>query len=312
VNQDNLGGFGSTTNTNLQTISVTNTTGSIPRPAYFNGTVYIQPSNEGIESFPLSNGQLTGPSATGTTPTRSRAPRSASPPTAIPMALPGTSSMGRTPLLRAYDASNVSDELYDSNQAGSRDELGAGVKFAVPTVADGHVFVGTSSSLAVFGLLSEGQTTTPSTPTGLVATPETGTDVHLNWNANSTNAASFLIERSTSGGPFVQVGSVGAPFPILMTSPPWSARGYTYEVEATNSAGTSGASNAANVFTPAIAGLVGYWQFNEGDGVTTADASGNNDTGTLTGETTWIAGRIGPPPSISRRRRAERACGHSQ
>jgi hypothetical protein len=52
--------------------------------------------------------------------------------------------------LHAYDATNVGNELYNSNQV----QIGAAVKFAVPTVCNGKVFVGTANSVAVFGLLS--------------------------------------------------------------------------------------------------------------------------------------------------------------
>ena len=56
-------------------------------------------------------------------------------------------------VLHAYDATNLAHEIYNSNQAGSRDQFGAGNKFITPAVADGKVFVGTSNSVAIFGLL---------------------------------------------------------------------------------------------------------------------------------------------------------------
>jgi len=57
-------------------------------------------------------------------------------------------------ILRAYDATNLATELYDTEQAsGGRDTPGPPVKFAVPTVAGGHVFVGTQSELDVYGPL---------------------------------------------------------------------------------------------------------------------------------------------------------------
>jgi hypothetical protein len=57
-------------------------------------------------------------------------------------------------VLHAYDAANLAHELYNSNQAaGNRDHFGTGNKFITPTVADGKVFVGTTSGVAVFGLL---------------------------------------------------------------------------------------------------------------------------------------------------------------
>jgi hypothetical protein len=57
-------------------------------------------------------------------------------------------------VLHAFDAGNLQHELYNSNQAGgNRDHFGIGNKFITPTIADGKVFVGTTNSVAVFGLL---------------------------------------------------------------------------------------------------------------------------------------------------------------
>jgi hypothetical protein len=56
--------------------------------------------------------------------------------------------------LHAYSASNLADELYNSGQDASRDGLSGYVKFSSPVVTNGQVFVGLSSSLAIFGLLS--------------------------------------------------------------------------------------------------------------------------------------------------------------
>jgi hypothetical protein len=56
-------------------------------------------------------------------------------------------------VLHAYDATDLSHELYNTNQAGSRDQFGNGNKFITPMIANGRVYVGTQSGVAVFGLL---------------------------------------------------------------------------------------------------------------------------------------------------------------
>jgi RHS repeat-associated protein len=42
---------------------------------------------------------------------------------------------------------------------------------------------------------------------------------------------------------------------------------------------------------PPSSGLAGYWKFDENSGTTTADSSGNNNTGTLTSGATWATGQ---------------------
>ena len=58
--------------------------------------------------------------------------------------------------LRAYDANNVTNEIYNSDQSGSRDLAGSFVKFLSPVVANGRVYLGNrSNSLQVYGLLCQ-------------------------------------------------------------------------------------------------------------------------------------------------------------
>ncbi|HET9831132.1 MAG TPA: hypothetical protein VFP91_05470 [Vicinamibacterales bacterium] len=56
-------------------------------------------------------------------------------------------------VLHAYDAANISRELYNSEQNGSRDRAGVTVRFTLPTIANGRVYVGAKRQVDVYGLL---------------------------------------------------------------------------------------------------------------------------------------------------------------
>jgi hypothetical protein len=58
-------------------------------------------------------------------------------------------------LMYAYDATNLTTKLYDTSQAASnRDKSAAiGGGFITPAIANGKVFYGTGSTVAVYGLL---------------------------------------------------------------------------------------------------------------------------------------------------------------
>jgi hypothetical protein len=171
---------GGTTDAVVQTISLGG--GVFDTPAWFNGNVYFAASGDVLAFFSLQNGRLstlavsTGPrqfAYPGATPTVSARGASNGIIWAINRANPA--------VLTAYNATNLTTEIYNSSQAGGRDVLANGVKFAVPTVANGKVYVGAQNALSVFGLFTGGNP--------LPSPYENWKTVHFGANANNPNIA---------------------------------------------------------------------------------------------------------------------------
>lgn len=161
LNRDNMGHYCNGCSSDTQIVqSLPSAIGaSFGTPAYWNGNVYFLGVGDFLKAFSVTNGMLST-SPTSLAPTTFGYPGatpsiSASGTThAIVWALQNDAAGSGPAVLHAYDATNVATELYNSNQAaGSRDAAGVAVKFTVPTVVNGKVYVGTSSELDVFGLL---------------------------------------------------------------------------------------------------------------------------------------------------------------
>lgn len=177
VNRDNMGKFNSGGNAIVQTLTgALHVLGEFGAPAYFNGTVYFGAQNDYVKAFRVQNGMLSAtPSSKsaiifgkrGCTPAISANGAS----NAILWALQSDGyDSGGPAVLRAYDAANLAIELYNSSQAGSRDIPGPTVKFGVPTIANGKVYVGTQTNLTVYGLLQSNPPTIASiTPASIPA-----------------------------------------------------------------------------------------------------------------------------------------------
>jgi hypothetical protein len=153
VDRDSMGKWNATSNQIYQELDHVGP-GCFSSPAYFNGTVYYPQANAPVMAFPVTNALLSMSPSSLTT---------ASFP--WPGGSPAISANGTTngivwvvenssqAVLHAYDARNLTSEIYNSNQSGARDQFGPGNKYIVPTIADGRVFVGTQNSVAIFGLL---------------------------------------------------------------------------------------------------------------------------------------------------------------
>ncbi len=126
---------------------------ALDTPALFNNFVYFIGLGDVAKAFRLSDGALLPTPDSRSTATYG-----------FRGATPSVSANGTTggivwavrltpSTLFAYDATNLARNLYNSDQITSRDALGTAVKFSVPTVTDGHVYVGTADNLVVYGLL---------------------------------------------------------------------------------------------------------------------------------------------------------------
>ena len=153
INRDNMGKFSSSANADWQELD-----GALPgevfsTPAYFNGTVYYGDIGASLKSFALKSAKLASIPGSETTT------QFPFPGTSPAVSANGTSNgiiwavqNSNPAVLHAYDATDLTHELYNSSQAaGGRDNFGAGNKFITPTIADGMVFVGTTNGVAVFG-----------------------------------------------------------------------------------------------------------------------------------------------------------------
>ena len=163
VDRDNMGGYHTGSDQIVQ--SLTNIFpnnlgiegGNFSSPVYWNGWVYFAPVAGPVQAFGLSNGLLTTKPSSKTAQTYDGRGGTMS------ISANGSSNgilwtlqtggAGAPGILHAYDATDLTKELYNSNQAGSRDALDEWDKFSVPVVANGEVFVTSTSRLTIYGLL---------------------------------------------------------------------------------------------------------------------------------------------------------------
>jgi hypothetical protein len=159
VDRDDMGQFNPTNNSQIVEDITAGISGNcFCTPAYFNNTIYYMNAGDALKAWGISNAYVSVPSAVQSTNTFG-----------FPGATPSVSANGVADaivwvidshayktngqsVLHAYNATNVSQEIYNSNQAGARDNPGGAVKFTVPTVANGKVYIGAEYAVSVFGI----------------------------------------------------------------------------------------------------------------------------------------------------------------
>jgi hypothetical protein len=248
LNREGLGGYHSSDQVVQGLGNAVGNTGSWNTPAYWNGTVYYWGRGDNLKAFPLVSGKLTGPTAVssesygypGANPSISA--NGTSQGIVWSVETDGYGSNGPA-ILQAHNASNVATTLYSSATDASRDQAGPAVKFVVPTVANGKVYVGTQYQLDIYGLLNGVEPTaapvlSPGTETfsGTLSVSMTdstsGAVIHYTTNGSAPTASS-----TTYSGPIAV--SASETISAIAIAPGFSASPVATATYTQNSAPTS-------------------------------------------------------------------------
>jgi hypothetical protein len=174
LNQTDLGGLEGTGTGPVQEFQASQGCGTIDCGQYLataywanatNPYLYVWDSKDYLRAYPFSltsqqfvpGGATIGPFLSTKTGGITVSSNGSTPATGIVWATTATQDPSASAVpgtLRAYNANNITQELYDSDQVPCRDGLGSFVKMATPIVANGKVYVNTQSNvLQVYGLL---------------------------------------------------------------------------------------------------------------------------------------------------------------
>ena len=197
-------------------------------PAYWNGYVYFGGVNDYLKMFTFSNGFLSTSAVSqssasyqfpGTSPSISANGSTNGIVWTIQNAgqIVGQDLTGTSAVLHAYNATNLTNELYNSTEVSS-DAAGAPVKFATPTIANGKVYVGTQTSVAVYGLLNS--------PTVVSVSPNAG--------PTAGDTAVTITGTNFASGATVMFGSTAATNVTFVSAT---------TIDATSPQGTTGSVN---------------------------------------------------------------------
>jgi outer membrane protein assembly factor BamB len=172
LNKDAMGGYQAGANNVQQTITLSQYAAVHCQPAYYRGAtqelVYIWSENDPLRAIPFDratnhldrNGEMNvfgGPTG-GSGAVLSVSSNGTTAGTGIlwaSYASPGDAAHDVIPgILRAFDAADVTKELWNNRQNGARDGAGYYAKFSSPTIANGHVYLPTfSNQVVVYGVL---------------------------------------------------------------------------------------------------------------------------------------------------------------
>ncbi|HZV36935.1 MAG TPA: chitobiase/beta-hexosaminidase C-terminal domain-containing protein, partial [Verrucomicrobiae bacterium] len=157
VDRDNMGHFNATNDSQIVQELPNAFSGAWDTPAYFNNHIYYQGSGDVMRAFLITNGVInptptstskTSFSALGGTPVVSANGTN----DGIVWTLQSDAAGGSgAVILHAYNATNLSQELYNSSMNLARDNPGGAIKMTTPIVVNGKVFVPAQYELSIFG-----------------------------------------------------------------------------------------------------------------------------------------------------------------
>jgi hypothetical protein len=162
LDQSNLGKYNSVLSQDLQEVDVfPQTTGIIGGmfgpPAYWNGNIYTAAVSDALKQFTIASGTISSTphsQSAGIYNKRGAVPAVSANGTSngVVWVLDISAYPTGSAILNAYDATNLASLLYTSPASGTG-AAGLAIKLAVPTVANGKVYVGSQGQFDVFGLL---------------------------------------------------------------------------------------------------------------------------------------------------------------
>jgi hypothetical protein len=157
LDRDHLGHY--RPGSNLNAVQTIPTVGGIyGSMAYWNHHVYVLSDGDMLRDYEVAGGKVTAKAASSF----KFADHAATPSVSANgdkngivwvVSSKGWSSADRTAVLHACDASNITRELYNSSQNADRDRAGKALRFNIPTIVNGHVYVGAKGEVDVYGLL---------------------------------------------------------------------------------------------------------------------------------------------------------------
>jgi len=125
-------------------------------PSYWNGNLYAAASNTQLKQYQFQNGLLnptpvsTAPSSYGLRGGNTVVSASGNESGIVWAYEKSAAGQG---ILHAYDATDISKELWNSNMNGGRDGMGTGIGFATPVIAEGRVLAASDNMLEIYGVL---------------------------------------------------------------------------------------------------------------------------------------------------------------